>query len=264
MVPESIYLATDKNLSSYEQGVLDRAVHMSVPIFSLGPGVVDRVSDAQSPQGVLSVFSQLDVGLEKIVAPTNLNTNEGDQLLLGPTNSNQPGVADSDQGARLGGPLVVCVGVRDPGNAGTIMRSAAGFGSPGVIFCEGCVDPYNPKTLRSSAGAIFQVPISVDRSVGQVIDLLGDRGYVKVGTSSHCSRSVFDVDLTGRVAVFVGNEARGIESDMAGKFDYTIGVPLDRDLESLNVAVACSVILAEAMRQRLVAVRPTFTPQVSL
>jgi RNA methyltransferase, TrmH family len=155
-----------------------------------------------------------------------------------------------------GKPLVVALdGLQDPGNAGSIVRAAEAFGATGVLFLKGTVSPFNPKTVRASAGSIFRVPLlhSVDSALARAafrqskVELYAG---VPAGANG-VARPLAEVDLGGRCALIVGNEARGVSADLrSAALDVsipTIGV------ESLNAAVAAGILLYEARRQRALA-----------
>jgi RNA methyltransferase, TrmH family len=139
-----------------------------------------------------------------------------------------------------GAPVVVLAGVSDPGNAGTIIRSAAATGAAGVVFTPGSVDPTNPKCVRASAGALFAIPVG---GVGDPAELgLSTVGAVAGGDDPG------GVDLSGPVALVLGSEAEGLPDGLA--LDVEVALPLDGGVESLNVAMAATVLLYEARRQR--------------
>ena len=149
--------------------------------------------------------------------------------------------------------LVVALdGVQDPGNAGTIVRAAEAFGATGVMFLKGTVSPFNPKTLRASAGSLFRIPFvhSLDAELARMA-LQQNKLDVYAGVpfrSENHIKSLVDVDFTRKCAVVIGSEGRGVSEGLhAGAIDLavpTVGV------ESLNAAMAASVILYEARRQR--------------
>jgi TrmH family RNA methyltransferase len=137
-------------------------------------------------------------------------------------------------------PVVVLAGVGDPGNAGTVIRSAAAAGAAGVLFTPGSVDPMNPKCVRATAGALFALPVAP-------VDELSSLGLVTVGAVAG-GLGPDEVDLSGPVALVLGAEAAGLPEDEL--FDTEVALPLDGGVESLNVAMAATVLLYEARRQR--------------
>ena len=151
------------------------------------------------------------------------------------------------------GPLVGVSGIQDPGNLGTILRSAEAFGASGVLLGENTVSPFNPKAVRASAGSIFRLPI-VRTKLPDVFDRLRASGLRLVATSSHKGTPLDQANLTGRVAIFVGSEGAGLPRDLLGVMDETVVIPHSSQVESLNAGVATSIVLYEAARQRSTAV----------
>lgn len=154
-------------------------------------------------------------------------------------------VADLGSDADL---VLVLAQVRDPGNAGTLVRSAAAAGADCVVFSEGSVDPFGPKTVRASAGAVLRVPVDRSQPLAGSLAILKKKGFDILAAEGRSETSVYDVDLTGPTAIILGNEAWGLEPDLA--FDIAASVPMEEAIESLNVATAGSLFLFEAVRQR--------------
>jgi RNA methyltransferase, TrmH family len=151
------------------------------------------------------------------------------------------------------GPVMVLAGLQDPGNLGTILRSAEAFGSAGVVTGEGTVSPFNSKVIRASAGSAFRLPLVVAKSAGGLEDVvvrLKASGLRLIATSSHKGTPLEQANLTGPVAVFVGNEGSGVPRDLVARLDETVAIPHTPQVESLNAGVAGSIVLYEAARQR--------------
>ena len=146
-----------------------------------------------------------------------------------------------------GGPLVVAAGLQDPGNLGTILRSAEAFGAAGLFLTEGTVSPYNSKVLRGSAGSIFRLPFLQIPS-GELIALLRRQGVRMLATSSHKGTPLPDVSWTLPLAIFIGNEGAGLPREILHQMDETIVIPQAAQVESLNAGVAASIVLYEAAR----------------
>ena len=147
------------------------------------------------------------------------------------------------------GVLAVALGVQDPGNLGTILRSAEAFGVKAVLLGEGTVSRYNSKVVRASAGSVFRVPATTVE-IRPLIGQLRERGVRILGASSHKGRPLQEADLTGAVAIFVGNEGAGIDKRLLGEMDEMVTIPHSPRVESLNAGVAASIVLYEASRQR--------------
>lgn len=147
------------------------------------------------------------------------------------------------------GPLVVAAGLQDPGNLGTILRSAEAFGAAGVFLTEGTVSPYNSKVLRGSAGSIFRLPF-LQISSGELIPLLKKKSIRLLATSSHNGIPLTEVSWTLPLAIFIGNEGAGLPREILHQMDETIVIPQSKSVESLNAGVAASIVLYEAARNR--------------
>jgi RNA methyltransferase, TrmH family len=198
------------------QRLVDQAYATGSRVYELEPGVLGRIADTVTPQPVLAIVPKVDVGLEGL-------------------------------GADL---VVVCVEVRDPGNAGTVIRSAEAAGAGGVVFCEGSVDVFNPKTVRASAGALFHVPVVCGGSALEVLGQLGRAGWWRLGTTPRGGQDYACTDLSRPVALVLGNEAHGLRSDLEAVLDATVTIPIAGKAESINVGMAAAVLCFEASRQR--------------
>src|SRR5271157_947151 len=147
------------------------------------------------------------------------------------------------------GPLVVAAGLQDPGNLGTILRSAEAFGAAGIFLTEGTVSPYNSKVLRGSAGSIFRLPFLRIPSA-ELIPLLRARGVRLLATSSHQGTPLPQISWTLPLAIFIGNEGAGLSRELTREMDETLAIPQAAQVESLNAGVAASIVLYEAARNR--------------
>ena len=151
------------------------------------------------------------------------------------------------------GPIVVVVGLQDPGNLGTILRSAEAFGSAGAVLGEGTVSPYNSKVIRASAGSVFRVPCVVAKAAGgmdAVFSKLRAHGVRMIATSSHKGTPLDQSKLIGPAAIVIGSEGAGVPRSLMEKVDEIVAIPHSPHVESLNAGVAASIVLYEAARQR--------------
>ena len=159
------------------------------------------------------------------------------------------------------GPIIVLAGLQDPGNLGTILRSAEAFGSAGVVLGEGTVSPFNSKVIRASAGSVFRLPVvtgktAVGKTAGGLEEIsakLRAEGVRLIATSSHKGTPLDQAKLTGPLAVFVGSEGAGLPRAVLAQADELVAIPHMPQVESLNAGVAGSIVLYEAARQRRVA-----------
>ena len=151
------------------------------------------------------------------------------------------------------GPIIVVVGLQDPGNLGTILRSAEAFGSAGILLGEGTVSPFNSKVIRASAGSVFRLPVVVAKIAGgmeAVMAKLREHDVRLLATSSHKGTPVDQAKLTEPCAIFVGSEGSGLPRQIMVLIDETLAIPHTPQVESLNAGVAGSIVLYEGARQR--------------
>jgi TrmH family RNA methyltransferase len=188
-----------------------------VQITRVGERVIRMLSDAATPQGVVAVAKAPSAGLEEL--------------------------AHSDLS-------LILAGVRDPGNAGTLVRSAAAAGAGAVVFTEGSVDPLNPKTVRACAGALFQVPIVREAQFGEAIAVAREAGVQILGADVKAEADLGAYDVKRATAFVLGNEAWGFEPGVERSLDGTVRIPMPGRVESLNVGIAGSILLFDTVRRR--------------
>jgi RNA methyltransferase, TrmH family len=204
--------------------LLDRATRRGILVHRLAPGVLERVAGTVTPQPVLAVARRRPPALADVLAAT------------------RPG-----EDAAL---LVVGIDVRDPGNAGTLIRSAESAGAQAVVFSYGSVDVTNPKTVRASAGALFHVPVVEGCDPEEVLGVLGEAGLLRIAAVAHDGERPDRVDLRRPVALVFGNEAQGLPPAVVDAVDARVTIPMPGRSESLNLGMAASILLYEARRQR--------------
>lgn len=146
------------------------------------------------------------------------------------------------------GPLVAIAGIQDPGNLGTILRSAEAFGASGVLLGEGTVSSFNPKVVRASAGSIFRLPV-VRVKLLDAVRRAKDHSLRLLATSSHKGIPLSQANLAGPLAIFIGSEGAGLPANLMAEMDEVVAIPHAPQVESLNAAVATSIVLYEVARQ---------------
>ena len=221
---ESVYVSPDGDDDRAAQEVCRRAGQAGARVFSLGAGVLERVADTVTPQPVLAVLPMLE----------------------------QP-PAGAETWSALAGPgslVVVLVDVRDPGNAGTVLRAADASGCAAVVYAADSVDPYNPKTVRASAGSLFHVPLAVRPDPLEVAAELSAAGFRTLATVVRDGEDYAAVDWSVPTALFLGNESTGLDPSLQRAVSGSLAIPMAGRAESLNVGVACAVVCFEAFRQR--------------
>jgi TrmH family RNA methyltransferase len=225
---ERVFIAME---STRAEQIADLAASRGIEVVSASDRVLAALSDAATPQGVVAVAHSPDVSIDELSSDLDL--------------------------------ALVLAEVRDPGNAGTLLRSAAAAGAGVVAFTAGSVDVLNPKTVRAGAGALFRVPIVRDEGMDRIAAALRARGLVLVAADARAEVRCDEFDLARPCAIVVGNEAWGLSAEVTGAVDAAVAIPMPGRIESLNAAVAGSVLLYESIRQRRTAETHGY-PQASL
>jgi RNA methyltransferase, TrmH family len=193
-------------------------------LLELQPGVLDRVCETVTSQPIAAIVATIDITMVEL----------------------------RDRGPDL---VVICAEVRDPGNVGTIIRGVGAAGASAVICCDGSVDVYNPKAVRSSAGMVFHVPVVAGGDAADVLDEVGRWGLRRWGTQVRGGCDYADIDLVPPIALVLGNEAHGLSVALRPHLDGSLSIPMAASAESINVATAAAVVCFEAARQRRAARR---------
>ena len=198
-----------------------RAVHHSVPVSLVDEHGMAGLSETVTPQGIVAVCSFLDVTLDAVlVSPPRL--------------------------------VAVLAEVQDPGNAGTVLRTADAAGAAAVVFTDGSVDPYNGKCVRSSAGSLFHPAVVRGGSAAEVVGALREAGLRVLAADSAGEQNLDDLADSGGLAVptawLFGNEARGLPAGLAALADARVAIPIHGRAESLNLAAAAAVCLYSSAR----------------
>lgn len=217
--PEAVYLGAGAHTAF--PALTERLATLGIEVTELKEGVLEKVGTTRTPQPVLAVV---------------------------------PFPSSTRDALARNGLVVVALGIGDPGNLGTLARSAEAAGAAAILLGPGSVDAYNPKVVRASAGAIFGIPVVDAASEGwsavECLVALGELGRTRLGATARAGAAHTDVDLTGAVAIVLGNEAHGIDPALDARLDGHVHVPMAGPAESLNVAMAGTLICFEAARQR--------------
>jgi RNA methyltransferase, TrmH family len=152
--------------------------------------------------------------------------------------------------------LVIACGLQDPGNMGTIIRSADALGASAVIALEGTVNLFNPKAVRSCVGSVFRMPVFANLKPDTVFKLLRDCGVRILGTDPRSADAVPGADLRGSIALLVGQEAEGLPAEISREADELLSIPIRDEADSLNAAMATGIFLYEVARQRTFQYQP--------
>lgn len=200
--------------------------------------VFEYMSDTKTPQGVLGIVKQKKYGLEEMFG--------GSVQASGSRRSDMKTEGISRQAPHL----IVLDNLQDPGNLGTIFRTAEAAGVTGIVMSKDCVDIYNPKTIRSTMGAIYRMPFLYAEDLKETVETLKEYG-LRVYAAHLDGKNAYDQeDYRGGTAFLIGNEGNGLRREIADCADTWIRIPMAGQAESLNAAVAAAVFMFEASRQR--------------
>ena len=198
---------------------LGRKKYPSVEWFYVSDEVLDSLSDTQTHQGILAVLGKLEYGWKDL--------RERDGLVL-----------------------LLCE-LQDPGNLGTVFRVAEAGRSAGLVLTRGTIDPYNPKVVRASMGSLFRLPFLSDQDSRETLQILRSLGYRVFSTSIEGGTSLWEADFSQPTAVWLGQEGAGLPAEIVEAADGTLTIPMNPDVNSLNVAVAAGLVVYEAFRQKM-------------
>ena len=186
----------------------------------LSDDLLKKVSDTQTPQGVLCVMKQYHYELKDLFQKEN--------------------------------PLfLILEDIQDPGNLGTMVRTAEGAGVDGIIMTKGTVDIYNPKTIRSTMGSIYRMPFLYTEDILTVMKQLQEKDVKLYAAHLKGNQYYHQLDFKGGTAFLIGNEGNGLKEETARAADVYMKIPMQGQVESLNAAVASVILMYEAARQRM-------------
>jgi RNA methyltransferase, TrmH family len=215
----SMVVAAPSLVQHHGKGVLKLAENRGVDILWISSALMDALSESKTPQPVMAVVKMQEHSLDSLF-------------------SRDPGL------------IILAHQLQDPGNLGTIIRTAEAVGASGIAITPNTVDPFNAKAIRASMGSILRLPIVHIGNIVSFMKTCKQKGYQTVATVLTGDRTYFDIDLKKPTVVILGQEGAGLPQEVTSNIDLQIRIPMADTIDSLNVATAAAVILYEAMRQR--------------
>lgn len=201
------------------QDMLDSRQCQNIDLEPISDALFAQLSDTVTPQGILGVVKMPVYSWEEL--------------------------CDLPEAA-----LLFLENIQDPGNLGTMLRTAEGAGMSGVILSGDCVDLFNPKVVRATMGALFRVPYYICGNMVEEMQLLQEKGFHFYAAHLQGKRIFTEESYEGRVGILIGNEANGISDRVARQADTRIKIPMEGELESLNAAVSAALLMYEVHRNR--------------
>lgn len=188
-------------------------------IYYVSDSVFKKISTTVTPQGIMAIVKKKNFDVDKITNKQN-------------------------------GLFVILDCLQDPGNLGTVIRSAAAFGVDGVFISKNSIDVFSDKVVRSTMGAIFKIPIIPECNILKIIEILKSKNITVYSLDLKAKNYISQIKFNRSAAIVIGNEAKGIEKDIVEKSDEKIKIKMIKNVESLNASVACSIALYEISKQK--------------
>lgn len=201
------------------RAVLEEAAAKQIKLVCVSDKVLKKIADTETPQGITAVCEMRSKRLDDFLASGKM--------------------------------LLVLDRVTDPGNIGTMLRTADAAGVGGLLLLQGCADIYAPKTVRASMGSLFHLPVLSGLSEELLVQAARKAGYELLVTCLDGADNLYKADLQGRIAFVMGNEANGVSPALLAAADKRVFIPMQGRAESLNVAMAAGIVMFEALRQKL-------------
>ena len=217
---DSVFIREDFAEEAEGKALAERLTEQGCDLFLLSRVLFDRTVNTETPQGIAAAVKQPDCHVGRFC--------EGD-----PSN------------------ILVLDRLQDPGNLGTIIRTADAAGFRRILVMKGTADLFSPKTVRAAAGSLYRMKFAYGDEPREVLSLLGSHGFQTVCTSPRAEINYFDADISRSTALIIGNEANGACDVFLQGADLLINIPMEGSIESLNAGTAASVIMYESVRQRL-------------
>lgn len=213
-------VATPPLTQHHGRNIIALAQRSGVELLWISERLMDSLAESKTPQPVLAVVEMRDSAEEELLS----------------------------RPAKL---IVIAHHLQDPGNLGTIIRTAEAVGASGVAVAANTVDPYNSKAVRASMGSILRVPVVKLQSEHAFVRTCKERGFQTAALELNGRETPFEMDLTVPTVVMLGQEGAGLSAEALADFDHRVRIPMTASIDSLNVAISAAVVLYEAFRQRM-------------
>lgn len=200
--------------------LMSKCEEANIPVYLGSEKIFAEVSEMDTPQGILAVIYKSEQKIEEVIDNPSFN-------------------------------IVILDSIRDPGNVGTIIRTADACGMNAVVLSKGCVDLYNSKTIRATMGSMFHIPVFPDVDIINFIEKLKTVSAAVLGADPHSSISCIDIEVDGCTAIVIGNEANGLSDEVKAITTQNITIPMLGKAESLNAGIAAAILMYEfAVRKK--------------
>ena len=234
---KEVYMTENRIRNASEK---EKRLMQEHPVTLVTEEAMAKAADTTTPQGILCVAKMPVYSRESLLGKTAGEAQEADK-------------ADGRGSACGGAPLLLVLeDIQDPGNLGTIFRTAEAAGATGILMSRGTVDLFHPKVVRATMSAIFRMPFYISNDLCEEISVLRESGIPSYAAHLDGKRVYDELPLTQGCAFLIGNEGNGLSAELTAKADEKIIIPMAGGAESLNAAMAAGILVFEAARQRRV------------
>ena len=235
--------------------ILKVAEAIGARLYCVDEKVMAKLSDTKTPQGVVAVIKMPENDLQQLrpgaFAKKLAQRNKNAEWAIKGNTQRKEKVSPAQQfELDNNAPVLILDRIQDPGNMGTIIRTADAVGALGIILLEGCVDAYSPKVVRASMGSLFHLPVAQDVTEEEALTWCYRNGYEPAATALRNAQNVYKADISKKMAFIFGNEANGVAEELQAAAETRLFIPMAGLAESMNVAMAAGIILFEGLRQR--------------
>lgn len=212
-------LFSDSLKSERAEQLLAKIRNSSTNMHMVEENIIQDICDTKTPQGIVAVIEKRDYSLDDFLSSSDF--------------------------------IIIVDRIQDPGNLGTIIRTADAANADSIVLSDGTVDPYSPKVLRSTMGSIFHLPLIICTDILDSLNILKSRGFSICAASLDGNTMYYKENYIGKTAIVIGNEGSGIDSNIKRYADKLVKIPMPGRAESLNAAVAAGILMFEVVRQRV-------------
>jgi len=197
--------------------LLAMVMKTDITLYEVSEHLLEGLSDTENAQGVVAVLPVRSYALNEVVSSSKR--------------------------------LLVLETIQDPGNMGTIIRTADAADFDGIVALKGCVDIYNPKVLRSTMGSIFHIPVVTNAEMEEAVYLIRENGLKSFAAHLKGEKSIYEANMSEGGVIFIGNEANGLSEELSDNADELVKIPMPGKAESLNASIASALFMYEMVRQ---------------
>lgn len=214
-----VFISSEQIENNEIKNIISICESINIPIYQVDKRIFKEVSETDSSQGIIGIIKKSKYEFNDIIEKNCLK-------------------------------IIILDEIQDPGNLGTIIRTADACNYDCVLLSKGCVDVYNSKSVRATMGSLFHLPIITNIDIIEIITLLKNKGVIILGAYVHDGEACYNIDYKEKFAIIIGNESTGLSKSVLDMIEKKIKIPMPGQAESLNASVAASILMYESIRKR--------------